>query len=391
MINLGFYRLLQEKQGGMLIEEPDVDCRYTPYAMFVIETRLFPLIYDLLGEEINIFVQSDYNKEKNRMDVYLKFAKFQPLDEQGEDKEILIQVNDEKKKIIEKKLYEIQSQNIYYALIDVKELYKSKNVRYPFDWFRSVLEYALAEEYEMYNPFIRPEGIYLTFDPNSDYKVKYFEICQDILKKIEIFYEKGFIVLDEKDEIIEKWGLIASGDKRLYAPNWTDKRFANNIVDFLLERVQGEKFISFEISNNLVKRHGIIAKLQAEKYNPFIETGKLKVECDNVDEAIRIGKLVDSGFATTYGRVSIFPAARMSEVYLYSEYCYKNSIGDYVAYFAEGGILFSVLLNDQESDIDVLRKNLKDYAVSRLTEVSKISKLKSMSPHDAIEQEYSSK
>ena len=390
MINLGFYRLLQEK-AGEIIEEPDVDCRYTPYAMFVMETRLFPLIYDLLGEDVNIFVQSDYNKEKNRMDVYLKFAKFQPLDEQGEDKEILISMSDEKKKIIEKKLYEIQSQNIHYALIDVKELYKSKNVRYPFDWFRSVLEYTVGNEYDIYNPFIRPEGIYLNFDPNSDYKVDYFEICQDILKKIEIFYESGVIVLDEKDELIEKWKLISSSDKRLYAPNWTDKRFANNIVDFLLERVQGEKFISFDVSVNLVKRHGIISKLQGEKYNPFIETGRVKVECDNFDDAIRIAELVDSGFATTYGRVSIFPVARMSEVYLYSEYCYKNSIGDYVAYFAEGGILFSVLLKDQESDADILRKNLKDYSVSRLTEVSKISKLKSMSPHDAIEQEYSSK
>ena len=117
----------------------------------------------------------------------------------------------------------------------------------------------------------------------------------------------------------------------------------------------------------------------------------MKVECDNFDEAKKIADLIDSAFATTYGRVSIFPVTRMSEVYLYSEYCYKNSIGDYVAYFAEGSILFSVLLKDQESDTDVLRKQLKDYSVSRLTEVSKISKLKSMSPHDAIEQEYSSK
>ena len=400
MINLGFYRLLQEKGGGQIIEEPDSDCRYTPYAMFVMETRLFPLIYDLLGEnekeDVNIFVQSDFNKEKNRMDVYLKIAKFQSLDEQGEGQEVLIELSEADKEKINKKLYEIQSENIAYALIDVKELYRSKNVRYPFAWFRSVIEYAMRNEYEEYNPFIRPEGIYLTFDPNSDYKVKYFEICQDILKKIEQFYENGVIVLDERDErdendkIIEKWRL-SSIDKRLYVPDWSDKRFANNIVDFLLERIQGEKFISFEISVNLVKRHGMISRLQAEKYNPFIETGRLKVECDNLNEAKKIADLVDSGFATTYGRVSIFPVSRMSEVYLYSEYCYKNRIGDYIAYFAEGTILFSVLLSDENIDSDILRKNLKNYAVSRLTEVSKISKLKSLSPHNAIEQEYSSK
>ena len=387
MINLGYYRLLQEKQGE-IIEEPDVDCRYTPYAMFVIETRLFPLIYDLLGENVNIFVQSDYNKEKNRMEVYLKFAQFQTLDEQGEDKEILIQMDDNKKKIIEKKLYEIQSENISYALIDVNELYKSKNVRYPFARFRSVLEYALSDEYNEYNAFIRPEGIYLTFDPNSDYKVDYFNVCQDILFRIDQFYERGVIVLDEKDTLIEKWQLKASSDKRLYVPSWTDKRFADNMVDFLLERVQGEKFVCFEISKNLVKRHGIISKLQAGKYNPFIETSRLKVECDNLNDAKKIADLIDSGFATTYGRVSIFPAARMSEVYLYSEYCHKNTVGDYVAYFAEGSILFSILLNEEDIDTDILRKHLKDYAVSRLTEVSKISKLKSLSPHDAIEQEY---
>jgi hypothetical protein len=389
MINLGFFRFLQKSQ-GQIVEEPDSDCRYTPYAMFVMETRLFPLIYDLLGEDVNIFVQSDFNKEKNRMDVYLKFGKFQSLDEQGEDEEKLIELSDENKKKIEKKLYEIQSENISYAVVDMKELYKLKNIKYPFAWFQSVLEYAF-ENAELYNAFIHPEGIYLTFDSYSDYKVEYFNVCENILSKIEDFHKEGVIVLDEKDEIVGNWKLEPSSDKRLYAPSWIDKRFTDNMVDFLLERMQGEKFISFNIGNNLVKRHGIISALQEEGYNPFIETSKLKIECDNLDKAIKIANLVDKGFATTYGRVSIFPVARMSEVYLYSEYCYKHEVGDYVAYFAEGQILFSVILKDENMDTDILRHNLKDYAVSRLTEVSKISKLKSLSPHDAIEGEYSSK
>lgn len=387
MINLGFYRLLQEEKGGRIIEEPDSDCRYTPYEMFVIETRLFPLIYDLLGD-INIFVQSMLNKEKNRMDVYLKFAKFQSLEEQGEEKEELIPLSKEIEEKIKKRLYEIQSENISYALINVKELYRSNKVIYPFDWFRSVLEYAMPDKFDEYNPFIRSEGIYLTFNPNSEYKLKYLEICQEILKKIDEFYEKGVIVLEETFEN-EKWGLKSSSDKRLYAVTWEDKRFANNIVDFLLERIQGEKFISFDISNNLVKRHGTIFMLQGEGYNPFIETSRLKVECNNYEDAKKIADLIDRGFATTYGRVSIFPVARMSEVYLYSEYSYKNEIGDYVAYFADGSILFSILLKNENTDTDALGKSLKDYAVKRLIEVSKISKLKHLSPHDAIEQEYS--
>ncbi len=47
MIKLELFRLLTEDYTIKNVEEADVDCRYTPYRIFVLETRLYPLIYNL--------------------------------------------------------------------------------------------------------------------------------------------------------------------------------------------------------------------------------------------------------------------------------------------------------------------------------------------------------
>ena len=384
MIKLDFYRLLMDRKES---EEPDADCRYTPYRIFVLETRLFPLIYKLLGDEINIYPQGIYNLEKNRMDVHLKIVKIQDLQEQVEEADILIELNEENRLKIEKKLNEINSKDIDYALIDVEELYNSSLIKYPFSWFTSVFEFAFNDT--LYNPFISPEGIYLTFEPNSEYKKTYYQICANILKRIDEFYKAGVVVLKEGGDIIKKWNLInIDSDQMLFQAGFVDRRFADNKVDFLLQRIQGEEYISFKLPNNLAKRHGIIAGLQAEGIIPFVENSYLKVKCKDLNAARKAASLIDAGYATTYGRVMISPVSRMSEVFLYSEYCQKNDIGVRIAYYNDGNILFSVLLKDDDVDTDVLKLDLKKYAVSRLSEVSKISKFKSLSPHDIIEKEY---
>ncbi len=388
MIKLDFYRLLMEQKDTGFVEEPDVDCRYTPYRIFVLETRLFPLIYKLVGEDVDIYPQGIFNAEKNRMDVHLKIVKIQDLQDQIEADDVLINLKEDDRLKIEKRLNEITSKDIDYALIDVEELYNSSVNKYPFSWFASVFEFALTDT--SYNPFIAPEGIYLTFNPNSEYKKAYYTVCQDILKRIDTFYKSGVVVLKEDAPLIKNWNLIQiDEDGLLYQAGFVDHRFADNMVDFLLQRVQGDEYISFKLPNNLTKRHGIIATLQGNGFNPFVENSFLKIKCDDLINARKIASLIDAGYAMTYGRVMIVPVSRMSEVFLYSEYCQKNRVGESIGYFNDGNILFSVLLEDDDVDTDDLRLKMKGYAVSRLIEVSKISKLKAISPHSIIEQEYS--
>ena len=310
MIHLDYYRLLPETHYIGISEEQDADCRFTPYSIFVLETRLYPLIYKLLkGIDIDILIQTFYSKEKKRMDAYLVIRELiNTTDSSVEDK--LVEISDAQRKIITDKIYEIKSTNPNYALIDVKELYDSmpaEGVKISFTYFSTMLQYTGIDS--SYNPFIRPEGIYLSFNPNSDYKPAYYEVCKFLTKRIQEFYEKGAIVfgnlIDDKkrEKIIKDWKLVSIGEsspheiissetpKTLYEPNWIDERFAKNKVDFLTLKLQGDPFIRIKVSDNFVKRHGIAVSLQKGNYPMIFEGSYLKVEVKNLDEARHVAVL----------------------------------------------------------------------------------------------------
>lgn len=393
MFKLDLYRLLPEQRDMGFVEEADVDCRYTPYRIFVLKTRIFPMIYSIFdkkGDKIDIYPKSIYNAKTNRMDVYLKIAKIDDNSVEKEDESITVTEIEREK--IQKEIDTITSENIDYALIDVNELYRSINKKYSFSWFVSILEYSLPDT--SFNPFIQKEGIYLKFNPNSDYKTAYYNTCKTICEKIDKYYSHGVVILSSSnDNLIKNWNLVSIDDeeivKRLYQPNWLDHRFASNMVDFLYERISGEPYITFTLPDNMVRRHGIMKNLK--NYNCFIESSCLKVKCDNLIDARKIASLVEKGTATTYGRVMILEAKRTSEAYLFSEYSKKNSLGESISYYNDNKILFSLLLNQKNISTNtfVLGEKFRDYTISRLTEVSKISKFKGISPHEIIEKEYS--
>ena len=431
MIHLDYYRLLPETHYIGTDEEQDADCRFTPYSIFVLETRLYPLIYKLFKEiDIDILIQTFYSKEKKRMNAYLVIKELvDTTDAFIEDK--LVEISDSQRKIITDKIYEIKATNPNYTLIDVKELYDGmpikNNTRIPFTYFSTMLQYTgidskFYEEsqrenrtYEAsnessnimsFNPFIRPEGIYLTFNPDSDYKTAYYEVCKFLTKRIQEFYDKGAIVFgnliddDKREKIIKDWKLVPIDSSQeintLYEPNWIDERFAKNKVDFLTLKLQGDPFIRIKVSDNFVKRHGIAVSLQKYEYPMIFEGSYLKVEVKNLDEARHVASLVEYATGITHGRVMTLAANRLSEIYLYFEYAAKLGAGTdkkknaitYSVNSNENPYVFSCFV-DTNINLDDLRLKFRDYAVERLIEVSKISKFKNISPHTLIEQEYS--
>lgn len=398
MIKLDLYRLLPE-QHAISYPEPDVDCRYTPYHIFVLETRLYPFIYNLLSYEVKyknlyIYPKSVYNKNTYRMDVYLRIVKLDNLSEEE------VKLSREEKEKVENKLYQITSKDINYVLIDVNELYKSlKHKQYPFPWFQSILGYAWSPERNNernthgeqeegndndYQAFSNSDGIYLQMNPNSEYKKEYHHICEQIEKRIDEFYKKGTIVLpDENLEFIQKWNLVSIAPN-LYQANWRDYRFAKNPVDFLLNKVQEDPCIYLTIPDNLVARHFIMTGLQGIPSK--IEGSQLKIEVDNLKEAQEVASLVDQQIAFTKGEVFVLVASRLSEVYLFTEYANKYKLGESVTYFVdEYPYIFSCLLQHKP---DRLGERMRNYVTNRLVQVSKVSKFKNMSPHEIIEQEY---
>lgn len=428
MIRLNFYRLLLDTQYIGVVEEPDSDCHFNPYSVFVLETRLYPLIYNLYkGIPINILISTQY--EDNKMQAYLNIYKLEDNIDIGLQ-DSLVDISEEQKDLIIAKINEINTYEPNYALIDVNELYKSMpivNAKIPFSYFTNMLQYTGLNS--SYNPFIRPEGIYLTFNPDgnyipdiseyslnniqatSGYKTAYYEVCQFLISRISEFYNKGTIIFsnliddNRKEEIVKNWGLIAIDQeeivKTIFQPNWIDKRFAANPVDFLTLKLQGDPFIRLKVSDNYVKRHGIASILQKYNYPMIFEGSYLKIKANSLKEAQTIASLVEYAVGTTNGKTMVLAATRLSEVYLYFEYANKyfkfkeasKGINNVVAYEVndnENPYIFSCIIPKDKNliSIDDLRIEFRNYAVNRLIEVSKISKFKNMSPHSIIEKEY---
>ncbi len=421
MIKLDLFRLLPDIKEE-LYEEVDLDCRYTPYRIFVMETRLYPTIYKMFLFNISVCPKSVYNSKTNRMDVYLNISKNV---KDGEEEVVLSQ---DEREIIQKRIDKITSEDIDYALIDIYELHDSFNIKYPFSWFRSILEYTglndnillnqyikskrLNDNIELkdntgmdynINPFVREEGIYLTFDPDSEYKKYYYNICNFLKERFNEFYSKGIIVLgnviesSKKEKLIKDWELISIDEdeivKRIFQPNWKDSRFALNQVDFLIRKIEEDPYIRFLLPDNLVKRHFIIQSIQENNKSCIIEGSYIKILSENLEESQKISSLITYSKSKSKGRLITMFVSRLAEIYLYFEYAEKFKKGECISYIVnnnENPYIFSCLLKENDyTESDNLREKFKNYAISRLIEVSKISKLKNISPHDIIEKEYS--
>jgi hypothetical protein len=120
----------------------------------------------------------------------------------------------------------------------------------------------------------------------------------------------------------------------------------------------------------------------------------LILECENLEEAQKIASLIThiTQSKNKTGRVLVLAASRLSEIYLFLEYADKYQKGESISYSIndnENPYIFSCLLKEDDyMSLETLKERFRNYALDRLIEVSKISKLKNMSPHDIIEQEY---
>jgi len=246
MIRLDYYRLLPETQYIGVLDEPDSDCRFTPFSVFILETRLYPLIYSMFSEYIDIVKQSQYNSDKDRMDMYLVLRKMEDTDDPFVVNPLL-EITDKQRETIQNKISEITAHYPDYALFDVKELYRTSNIynkkgreskypllntKIPFSYFKQMIQYTGLDS--SYNPFVRPEGIYLSFNPRADYKEAYYEVCKFLTDRIQEYYRNGVVILDnlvgsiEKEDLIQNWNLVGIDDeekvKTIYQPNWNDER-----------------------------------------------------------------------------------------------------------------------------------------------------------------------
>ena len=174
---------------------------YRPYDLFCLGTRLYPSVYRMFGRDVEIIFRSIH--QNDRMELKIDIVEIMVITNSEPVKNPSVDMSNEQFKILSGIVNRIVSEHSGYCLIDKYELYMSSRKDYPKSWFYAVGGYInlLGE----YNHFIRPDGIYLTFDPLSNYKNGYNDVVKNLLDTIDKYYKNG--VVYGAGNIAEKWNL----------------------------------------------------------------------------------------------------------------------------------------------------------------------------------------
>jgi len=247
----------------------------------------------------------------------------------------------------------------------------------PLSWIVSVLPYVRVSN--IYNPFITSDGIYIAFNPMSDYMDAFQNILITTLDTLKEFYKKG--VVTGANNIADLWSLKQlSHDeiiKEAFYPDWIDNRFAFNPVDFLLSRITGDTSIRIKISKNLVYRHALANVLIGIDYH--FETDSIVFTANNLFECQRIASLIDSvstnvqGYIVTFSMAAPF-WAKIYETAISILYNVKISDPSMILYSTDNishpytfSILFSLAINpllESKNITDVFNTLVYSYSLS---------------------------
>lgn len=336
-ITTPYYRTVTPTHALGCTDEPDFT--YKRYDFFVINSRLYPFLYKLLSREVVIFFRGI--QEKDRVNIVIRLEKIADSSDPMVPNTLYPITNEEQVKIQEK-VDEILSVDAGYCLINREELYRSGPQTYPYSWFNLVLPYVNINS--SYNPFVQEEGIFLGFNPDSNYNLAYSEVVKYILDTLDKFYQDGVIFGSLSSSLIERWGMeridVEEPDPKLFQPVWEDKRITggrggrgggeggeggggeddiNNTVDFLTELSKGSNAIRIGVSSNMVRRHYIAYNLNAEGIEMMLDGHYLKATVNSLDQAQKVASIVEYSEAIADGKIVTTMVNRPSWVYLFME------------------------------------------------------------------------
>ncbi len=385
LISTPYYRTLAPTNVIGCDDEPDFT--YGPYDLFCMETRLYPIVYRMFGRDVEIIFKGVH--QNNRMEIKIHLVKITTITTgpiPNED----IDISEEQKIILDRAVSRIVTDNLGYCLIDRNELYISARRNYPRTWFNEVVGYIqISSEY---NPFIRTEGIYLTFNPVADFKTAYNDVVKTLLDTLDQFYKDG--VVYGAGNIAIPWKLerldYEEVRPKLYQPTWADKRFGAHLAEFIQAKINGDPYIRLKVSDNLVKRHYISSSLSQEGITMIFEGSHIKIPVDNLDDAQYVASLVVSSQRVAEGKVVTYATNRLSWVYLYidaaNELLDSPGCTGYQTSDTEKPFMFSCLI-DRNVSIATVLNELEQMVWGRLKE---IAGKKEGSPHDTVISQYTS-
>lgn len=390
MLSTPFYRTLVKRHSIGCDDEPDFT--YGPYDIFCMETRLYPVVYDMLGRDVELIFKTVSEDDRMNLKIFInRVVANDPLKDPMFSTNQILDIDEELLSELQRELDRILGEYKGYCVIDKHELYLSSNKHYSESWFFSVLD--MVEISTEYNPFIKYNAIYLAFNPMGDYKSAYNMVISDILKTVDKYYEVG--VVYRGNDIAEKWNLVpldySEEDPRYYSAVWSDKRFAPNITDFLISKLHGDPYIRIKVSDNLIIRHNISTILSENNIGFVFENDYIKLVVDNLEHAQYLTALVMSGYKYNKSgdKIVTYGSDRLAEVYLYQDIVSKTSPKLKTTVYRTDNIdkpyRFSLLLtNDMSSDM--VFSLLNQYKEKELEKISLDHN--SNEPYKILEKEY---
>lgn len=433
-IKTPYWRELGEVPQIGCVDEPTY--HYNSYQLFCLTTRLYSTVYKLFDRSVVIYFEGI--KEESRVQLTVVLKRLIPKTIRDNGSEEVIQLTLQQNQTIKEKILEITSVDPEYCLIDRNELYHSSygtvtirlsdkplkilgNIthdhvtankpddlyylpqsiydrttetvkQYPKSWFNKMLAYIDLDS--RYNPFITEEGIWLSFNPKSNFQIAYNQTVEFILNNIDRYYQRGYIWAPNAWKFALNWKLervdVQDRIARLWRPTWTDNRFAINPVDFLLHILNQKsetKTITFTLSDNLVRQHYIVKNLLDNNKEFLVDNDQIKVEVNDLDDTQDVASLIEQADNTANGKVALFVVPRLSWVLLIQDVLLaENTKEDNIVVWTSTDIIepytVSVLISKQLEG-----KAYQDYITEkvkiRLAEIEKANP--GHSPHDLIE------
>lgn len=384
ILSTPYYRVITDvKPVGCSEEGPFT---YDSYDIFCIETQLYPALYRLVDRDVILVFKGI--PDGTKINLGIELTRVVDTDDPSIlDEQVFIEPSIQR--ALQKVVDTAISDNLNYCLIDREELYRSRRMVYPRSWFNSVLPFVDLST--SYNPYIQPQGIYLSFNRKADFTEAYNQVVKEILDKIDGFYQNGAIV--GASSIASSWNLERldiDDPLGLYAPVWTDNRFASNMVDFLLERLTGDEYIKIAISKNLVRRHYIADMLTKQGIVVLFEGDHVKIQVNDLDSAQKAASIVEAAEGLADGKVVVQAVSRPSWIQLYTKAAalLGNASGP-VAYRVDSidtPYMFSLQI-DAETDADLFLDNLQHAVYKTLIQDQEdiMNRPSIQSPHDIIE------
>jgi len=305
LILTNFYSTIVDPKSGC-VQEPDTN--YTPYLIFCLKTKLFPYIIDILGHDI-IFSFDTVRIDK-RLVVSINFYK---------DGNLFI-LSPEQKKLIRHHVDFLVYNEPKVCLLfwSRTTVYLDNGFQIPIYWISKILPYIIVPK--NINSYTNDIGIYCTLEPdqtiyNTSLKIvdnnhvgtylNYYNIIvKGIIKQLKSYYSLGYVFgaknikIDWQLEPIDK-------DELLYRPLWNDTRFAPDLVQFLKNKINGDKSVEIVIDNNLVVRH-FIAKSLHNLYpnlSYFFSNYSIIFESTNLNDSRFISSLILNNIYISNGSV----------------------------------------------------------------------------------------